>query len=219
MGLKSVTCVTEGGFLQTMSGAKKENCLMVQRSIDWHLKKCRDQLLQQLIHIEHVKFGKHVGNKRKHRTSDVDINESNWRKKNIFFKLPYWSILKLRYNLDVMHIEKNICDNILGTLMNIPGKTKNTANEQRDLRKMGIRKDLHLQTNGATTTMTVAVYTLTRDEKNQLCEWLKCLKFSYKYASNIGRCVNKHNSKISGMKAMIIMSSYSVHFMLQFMEN
>jgi hypothetical protein len=70
-----------------------------------------------------VQFGKHVGNKRKHRTSDTDIDESNWRKKSFFFKLPYWSTLKLRHNLDVMHIEKNICDSILGTLMNIPGKT------------------------------------------------------------------------------------------------
>jgi hypothetical protein len=129
----------------------------------------RDQLLQQLIHVEHVQFGKHVGNKRKHRTSD-DIDESNWRKKNIFFKLLYWSTLKLRHNLDVMYIEKNICDSILGILMNILGKTKDTANARRNLREMGIRKKLHLQTNGATTAMPVAAYTLTRDEKNQLCE-------------------------------------------------
>jgi hypothetical protein len=37
----------------------------------------RDQLLQQLIHVEHVQFGKYVRNKRKHRTSGVDIDESN----------------------------------------------------------------------------------------------------------------------------------------------
>jgi hypothetical protein len=155
----------------------------------------RDQLLQQLIDVEHVQFGKHVGNKRKHRTSD-DIDESNWRKKSIFFQLPYWSTLKLRHNLDVMHIEKNICDSILGTLMNIPGKTKDTANARRDLREMGIRKDLHLQTNGATTTMPVTAYTLTRNEKNRICEWLKCVKFPNGYASNISRCVNKHPGRI-----------------------
>jgi predicted amino acid-binding ACT domain protein len=74
--------------------------------------------------------------------------------------------LKLRHNLDAMHIEKNICDNILGILMNIPKKTKDTANVQRDLREIGIYKELHLQINGATTMMPVAVYTLTGDEKN-----------------------------------------------------
>ena len=52
----------------------------------------RDQLLQQLIHVENVQFRKYSGNKRKQRTSGVDINESNWRKKSIFFKLPYWLI-------------------------------------------------------------------------------------------------------------------------------
>lgn len=32
--------------------------------------------------------------------------ESNWTKKNIFFKLEYWSKLKIKRCLDVMHIEK-----------------------------------------------------------------------------------------------------------------
>jgi len=58
-----------------------------------------------------------------------------------FFKLPYWSTLKLRHNLDVMHIEKNMCDSVLGTLMNM------------DLCDMGIRRELHLQTNDAARSM------------------------------------------------------------------
>jgi hypothetical protein len=40
--------------------------------------------------------------------------------------------------------------------MNIFGKTKDTTNTQRDLCEIGIHKELHLQTNGATTTMPVA---------------------------------------------------------------
>ena len=74
--------------------------------------------------------------------------------------------MKLQHNLYIMHIEKNICDSILGTLMNILRKTKDIANARKDLREMGIRKELHLQTNGATITMPLATYTLTRDEKN-----------------------------------------------------
>ncbi|CAM8889445.1 unnamed protein product [Rhodiola kirilowii] len=31
----------------------------------------------------------------------------NWMKKSIFWELPYWVDIKLRHNLDVMHIEKN----------------------------------------------------------------------------------------------------------------
>ena len=43
-----------------------------------------------------------------------------------FFNLPYWSSLLIRHNLDVMHIEKNICKALLGTLLEIAGKTKDT---------------------------------------------------------------------------------------------
>jgi hypothetical protein len=32
-----------------------------------------------------------------------------------------------------MHIEKNICDNLLGTFLNIEGKTKDTLNSRLDL--------------------------------------------------------------------------------------
>ena len=78
--------------------------------------------------------------------------------------------MKLRHNLDVMHIEKNLCESNLGTLMNIDGKTKDIVKARRDLQLMGIRKELHVQPNGATYRMPLAKYTLTRDEKKSLCE-------------------------------------------------
>lgn len=37
--------------------------------------------------------------------------------KNTFFYMEYWSKLKMRHNLDVVHIEKKICDFVLGTLL------------------------------------------------------------------------------------------------------
>ncbi|KAL4354977.1 hypothetical protein GQ457_06G007590 [Hibiscus cannabinus] len=51
----------------------------------------------------------------------------------------------LRHNLDVMHIEKNICDNILGTILNIEGKTKYNLSVRLDLKDMKIKKELHLK--------------------------------------------------------------------------
>ena len=41
------------------------------------------------------------------------------RKKIIFFDLEYWKTLLVQHNLD-----KNVCDSIIGTLLNIPGKKK-----------------------------------------------------------------------------------------------
>ena len=49
----------------------------------------------------------------------------------------------IRHNLDVMHIEKNVFDNIFNTLLCVPGKTKNHLKGRHDLRELGIRSELH----------------------------------------------------------------------------
>ncbi len=73
---------------------------------------------------------------------------------------PLWKDLDLRHNLDVMHIEKNICDNIIGTLLNIEGKTKDTLKSRIDLTHLGIRKDLQVEDEGKPRDMAPAVYVL-----------------------------------------------------------
>ena len=44
-----------------------------------------------------------------------------------------------------MHIEKNICDNLVGTILNIGEKTKDTIKAHEDLANLKIRKELHIQ--------------------------------------------------------------------------
>ena len=39
-----------------------------------------------------------------------------------------------------MHIEKNVCDNILWTILGVVGKSKDNANAQRDLQLMKLKK-------------------------------------------------------------------------------
>ena len=84
-----------------------------------------------------------------------------------------------------MHVKKNICDNVLGTLMNVDGKTKDNSSARRDLALLGIKKDLHLQVRGQQEVMPQALFTLTKDEGKKCCEWLKGVKFLDAYASNI----------------------------------
>lgn len=57
----------------------------------------------------------------------------NWRKNNIFFELPYRKKHLLRHNVDVMHIEKNVCDMLLKTLLDIKDITKDTLSARREL--------------------------------------------------------------------------------------
>lgn len=82
-----------------------------------------------------LRFGKLV--------SDNPKFPFNWKKKSIFFDLPYWEYNLLPHNLDVMHITKNVCESIVGTLLDIDGKTKDHLKSRRDLKEMGIRKELH----------------------------------------------------------------------------
>ena len=108
-----------------------------------------------------------------------------------------------------MHIEKNIFDNILYTLMNIPGKTKDNINSPRDLEVFDFRKELHLKHEGERVTMPHALYTLHGDERNKFCEWLADVKFSDGFASNIWHCVSVRDYRISGLK------SHDCHVFLQ----
>ncbi|KAG8387547.1 hypothetical protein BUALT_Bualt02G0032500 [Buddleja alternifolia] len=70
-------------------------------------------------------------------------NHRHWKKRSIFFELPYWKHNMIRHNLDVMHIEKNVCDNVIFTLLNVKGKTKDNLNARHELAKIGVRKPLH----------------------------------------------------------------------------
>ena len=44
--------------------------------------------------------------------------EHNYTKQNIFWELPYWKDHLVRHCLDMMHVGKNVFDNIIHTVMN-----------------------------------------------------------------------------------------------------
>lgn len=56
--------------------------------------------------------------------------------------MPYRPTNKLRHNLDSVHIEKNMCDNFLRTLLDVLGKWKDHVNSFYDSIEMGILKEL-----------------------------------------------------------------------------
>lgn len=134
---------------------------------------------------------------------------SNWKKKSIFFELPYWKTLLLHHNLDVMHIEKNVCENVLSTLLNIEGKTKDGLKARLDLKEMCIREQLHPIEEGDRILLPSACYTLSSNEKFKLCEFLKEVKVPDGYSSNISQCVNLKERKISALK------SHDYHILMQ----
>jgi hypothetical protein len=52
----------------------------------------------------------------------------------------------VRHAIDVIHVVKKVCEALVDTLPNIPGKTKDTLNTRMDLEEMKLRKDLHHET-------------------------------------------------------------------------
>uniref|UniRef100_A0A2N9GFA6 Transposase-associated domain-containing protein n=1 Tax=Fagus sylvatica TaxID=28930 RepID=A0A2N9GFA6_FAGSY len=92
----------------------------------------------------------------------------NWKKRSIFFDLLYWSTLSLHHNLEVMHIEKNVCDNVIGSVLDIQGKTKDSLYARLDLQEMGIRKELHPKLVDGKNILPLACYTLSNVEQRAL---------------------------------------------------
>ncbi|KAL0316933.1 UNVERIFIED_CONTAM: hypothetical protein Scaly_2869300 [Sesamum calycinum] len=71
-------------------------------------------------------------------------SDHKWTKKSICWDLPYWPTHLIRHNLDVMHIEKNVFDNIFNTVMDIKEKIKDNMNAHRDLKIICNRPELEL---------------------------------------------------------------------------
>ena len=72
----------------------------------------------------------------------------NWVKRSIFWELPYWKINLLRHNLEFMHIEKNVIENIFNTIMDVKGKTKENIKARLDVALLCNRKNMELVCDG-----------------------------------------------------------------------
>ncbi|XP_057993064.1 uncharacterized protein LOC131174044 [Hevea brasiliensis] len=119
----------------------------------------------------------------------------NWVKRSIFWELPYWNSNLIRHNLDVMHIEKNVFDNVFYTVMDVNGKTKDNSKAREDLKVYCKRPELHLVQYNGRVCKPKATYTLNKEQKQIICQWLKDLRLPDGYASNIARAVSVEDCK------------------------
>ncbi|XP_021717375.1 uncharacterized protein LOC110685200 [Chenopodium quinoa] len=175
-------------------------------------------VLKQLEKVKYV-YGtlKKASNKRKNRgTTDIDddyqadVDDVIWRKQSAFFELEYWEHNLLRHSLDVMHIEKNVCDNLLGTLLDMD-KSRDDPEARKALEKKNIKPHLWLQShpNRAKKYMPPAAYTMSNEEKERFLRVLKKLKVPDGYGSNLQRCVNLKQQKLINLK------SHDNHILMQ----
>lgn len=129
-------------------------------------------------------------------------DEVDWKRRSILYDLPYWKDQLLRHNIDVMHTGKNVVDNILGTLLNMSGKTKDNLEARQDLRKMNLRPKLHPFTaDNNKTYLPAACFTMTKKEKTNFLQVLHDVRVPDGYSSNVSRCVKLKECVIGGLKS------------------
>ncbi|XP_026410924.1 uncharacterized protein LOC113306169 [Papaver somniferum] len=169
-----------------------------------------DEIAQQLAHFRQVQFGKNAKQTGLTEITPVTF-EHNWKKKSIFHELPYLSSIICFHNVDVMHVEKNICETVLGTVMNVEGKTKDNLKARLDLMDWGLRPELHLRQEGDKIVVPTASFVMSPKEKESFCRTLKDIKVPDGYSSNISRCVNVKDRKIMGLK------SHDYHVLMEYL--
>ncbi|GLT51255.1 hypothetical protein SLA2020_246760 [Shorea laevis] len=164
-----------------------------------------DDIHRQILQLPEILFGK---------PSQRQVIEGfghwhNWVKRSIFWELPYWSTNLIRHNLDVMYCEKFFFDNIFHTVMDDP-LTKDNLKARMDMELYCNRPSLCIPETGSNAGKKLnATYVLNREQRKSVCQWLKNLRFPDGFASNISRCVNMQDAKVSGMK------SHDCHIFMQ----
>jgi len=94
-----------------------------------------------------------------------------------------------------------LCIALIGTLLNIQGKTKDEVNARLDLVEMKIRENLVLREVGRRTYLPLTCYTMSRQEKISFCFCLKGVKVPQRYSSNIKSLVSMQDLKLVGLKS------------------
>jgi hypothetical protein len=113
-----------------------------------------------------------------------------------------------------MHVTKNVFDNIIGTLLDIPRKMKDGLKSHNDLLQFGLRSELHpiLRPNGKHY-LPPASYSLTVEEKKTFCQCLRGVRVPTGFSSNITKIVlfedlfmSGYNSRDCQMMKMIFLA-------------
>ncbi|KAK9073133.1 hypothetical protein SSX86_007456 [Deinandra increscens subsp. villosa] len=133
-----------------------------------------------------------------------------WKKFNIWFRrLRYWRHNSVQHCIDFMHIKKNVAESLVGTLLNLPRKTKDGLNARKDLNFLGLRPELQPKQNKNNIVLPAASYTLQKDEKEKFCDTLYNLKVPQGYCSNFSSLVSLKDKKLVGLK------SHDYHMLMQ----
>ena len=136
-----------------------------------------------------VIFGKGLGGQSV--PNDDDGHVPMWKKMSIFWELPYWKILEVHSAIDVMHVTKNLCVNLLNFL-GVYGKTKDTPEAREDQQRIKDPYNKHTDKGR----QYISSYALTKAEKEIFFQCLSSIKVPAGFSSNIKGIINMAEKKI-----------------------
>ncbi|GJX18329.1 hypothetical protein Tco_0219161 [Tanacetum coccineum] len=110
---------------------------------------------------------------------------------------------------DIMHIEKNVLESTLNTLL-MNEKSKDTTKARQDLKSLGIRSGLWLgQNKNEKCSKPQAAYSFTPENRKKFCQFIKEVKLPDGFGSNFKHKVTDNDTNITGLK------SQDCHIMMQ----
>ncbi|GJU92469.1 putative transposon, En/Spm-like protein [Tanacetum coccineum] len=146
--------------------------------------------------------------------NEVQHIENKWGKgKRIISRLPqktkkirevelrYWRHNSVPHCIDFMHVEKNVYESLVRTLLNVPGKTKDGMNARLDLEELRIKPELFARQEEDKTTLPPVGYILTNAKKDIFCETLSNIRVPQGYCSNFSILVSLKDRKLIGLKS------------------
>jgi hypothetical protein len=157
----------------------------------------------EIVKDVHVVLGK------RKRISKNTKEDDMLKKQSIFWELPYWKDLDVHHSIDVMHVEKNVCEILLRTLPNTNGKTRDHGHAQADLKKIGIRPELWIDDSVKVMELPTSCITLSKHEKKEFCVFLKNVKVSSGYSMNVSRLIS-----FLDLKVATVVKSHDYHILL-----
>lgn len=98
-----------------------------------------------------------------------------------------------------MHIEKNVHESLLGTLL-MNDKSKDMVNARKDLKDLGIREEEWLQETDGKTIKPHPKYAFTPENRERFCQFIKRVKLPDGFGSNFKNKVNENCTNIIGLK-------------------
>jgi hypothetical protein len=171
------------------------------------------------LHTEYGKLKKHKKPPRRKKRSAAELEENEdiyihsveetFKKRSVFFQLEYWPTLLVRHNLDIMHVQQNVFEKIVNTILDVDQRSKDNLNARLDLQDMNIRTALHADMTAAKPIIPRAVYQMLPQGKNIFCTVIKYATFPDGYASNLYHKVNLEDKRLTGLK------SHDCHIIMQ----